>query len=112
MKVPKSHFVRFKKAFKIWQNKLSLGGYRVVFDFCLIEDCYADIEIDEPGKIVVVRLSSKMYKDNNSPELHAKHEALHLLLHRIGWLGERRWTGSSEINLEEEHLVRVLEKVL
>ena len=49
---------------------------------------------------------------DEGPEKHALHEALHLLLHRVGWLGEQRWTGSDEISNEQEALVNRLIKAL
>lgn len=117
MKIPRSHFVRFKKAFLKWQDKLSVRGYRIDFCFVPLQSAYADISIDEDNKIATIQYASKIGKkndkfDTHSPENTARHEALHLLLHRLYWLGQQRWVGSSEAGQEWEHLVRVLEKIL
>jgi hypothetical protein len=42
----------------------------------------------------------------------AKHEAIHLLLNRIAWLGESRYISSEVLTDEAERLVRILEKNL
>lgn len=115
MKIPKSHFNRFKKAFAYWQERLGITCYRACFEHEL-KDAFAEIEVNEDGQIAVARLCSEVsgpdiahYRD---PVYHAKHEAIHLLTHRLVWLAQQRYVSKDEINREWEALVRRLERVL
>lgn len=116
MKTSKAYFNRFKKEFLYWQEKLGLTQYSVKFFHEKLEDVYAEIKIGEREKVACVYLTKELFgrdiTSNEGPEDHAKHEAIHLLLHRIGWLGEQRWTSSDEIHDEAEAVTVRLEKVL
>lgn len=115
-KTSKAEFNRFKKAFVEWQEKLNLRQYQIYFLHKPLEGSYAETKVAESGKTACVSYSSEMdkldYELSAGPESDAKHEAIHLLLHRIGWLGEQRWTASDEIHDEAEKLVVILVKVL
>ncbi|KKM85999.1 hypothetical protein LCGC14_1283310, partial [marine sediment metagenome] len=98
-KTSKAEFNRFKKEFQRQVEILGLKGYEVYFDHLPLNNEYANISMDEPGKVVTVCYSSELKQidyDVRSPELSAKHEAIHLLLHRLRFLGEERFTASSE----------------
>ncbi len=116
MKTSKAKFNRFKKAFNWWAEKLSLKGYHVYFFHDKLDGSYASLKVDECSKGVNATYALEMSKvdrdHDDGPESHAKHEAIHLLLHRIGYLGQQRWTASDEIHDEAEKLVTILEKVL
>jgi len=116
MKISKAYFNRFKKAFLYWQNLFGLTQYKIYFYLEKMEGVYARIIVGEEEKVACVKLNNQLDKKDASvdegPESHAKHEAIHLLVHRVGWLGEQRWTGSDEIHDEQEALVARLEKVL
>lgn len=116
MRVPNSHFNRFKQEFLRWQERLGLASYRVCFERYLGTDAFADIDVSEDGQIAVTRLCVEVSKPNSphyrGPEYHAKHEALHLLTHRLVWLAQQRYVSKDEISREWEALVRRLEKVL
>ena len=115
-KTSKAEFNRFKKAFVEWQEILNLKCYQVYFYHEKLDGYYASIEVNEKGKVADVYYATEMsgnaYRQRAGAEADAKHEAVHLLLHRIGWLGEERYTASDEIHGEAEKLVRILEKVL
>jgi hypothetical protein len=112
----KAKFNRFKKEFERWIEIFGLKGYQVYYYHEALDGSYAEIKVAEREKVVQVyyglELSDSDHKAANKPEEDAKHEAIHLLLHRIGWLGEQRWTASNEIHDEAEKLVVILEKVL
>jgi hypothetical protein len=116
MKTSKAYFKRFKKAFLYWQEKLGLTQYCVRFFHEKLGDNYAELKVGEQEKAACVYLTTELsgrdVTSDEGPEDHAKHEAIHLLLHRIGWLGEQRWTASDEIHDEAEAVVVRLEKVL
>lgn len=115
-KTTKAQFSRFKEEFEYWIEKFGLKGYHIYFFHKPLDAVYSTIQVDETGKVATVTYSSKLadvdYECSEGPEADAKHEAIHLLLHRIGWLGEQRWTASDEIHDEAERLVVILEKVI
>lgn len=115
MKTSKVDFNKFRKSFLRWADRLKCG-YHCYFLHEPLEDVFANIVVSESGKTATVRYNSKIdkvdYSVRPSPEETGRHEAIHLFLHRMHWLGEQRYMGSDEIDHEWERLVRVLEKVL
>ena len=116
MKISKAYFNRFKKAFLEWQRKFGLTQYDVVFFHEPLEKKIAKIEINELGKNASVSLTTELngrdVEADDGPESHAKHEALHLLLYRLVWLGGARYIENDDLREEWEALVRRLEKML
>ncbi len=112
----KAEFKRFKKEFLFWMEKLSLKGYHPYFFHEPLDGSYATITVNEPGKACNVSYTSELTgldkEQSNGPEWSARHEAIHLLLSKIRFLGEERFTASDEIKNEDERIVRILEKVL
>ena len=115
-KTTEEQFNRFKKEFNNWIEKFGLKGYRVYFCHKILDNSYAEAKVNETGKVATITYGLEMdkidHEHSGGPESDAKHEALHLLLHRIGFLGEQRWTASDEIHDEAEKLVTILEKIL
>ena len=113
-KTSKAYFNIFKKTFLEYQESFGLTQYRIIFRHEKLNDYFATLNVNEQGKLAVVSLATKISrpKEDDSPESHAKHEAIHLLLYRLGWLGEQRWTASDEAHDEMEAIVTRLEKVL
>ena len=115
MKTTKAQFSRFKQSFQMWVEAFGLKEYEIYFVHEPLVGAGATINIEEDAKAVTVAMSSDIPKvdhEHFSPEDHAKHEAIHLLLDRIRWLGACRYISESELQEEWERLVRVLEKVL
>ncbi len=116
MRITKKDFERFKKEFLRWVEKLGLKDYRFTFYHKMLNNDYAKIDINESGKNVCVFLTNQINKFDiegwESPELHAKHEAIHVLLFKLEHLGRQRYVSPGEFDDESEALVRVLEKVL
>jgi hypothetical protein len=81
-----------------------------------LEGVFANVCVDEAGKCATVRYNLVLDKENYSvrsnPQDTGKHEAIHLFLHRLIWLGDQRFVGKDESQEEWERLVRILEKVL
>ena len=115
-KTSKAEFNRFKKEFLRWMEILSIKGFKPYFFHEPLDGNYASITVNESGKACNVSYTSELSKidkeQSDGPESHAKHEAIHLFISKIRYLGEERFTASSEIRNEEERLVRILEKVL
>ena len=116
MKISKAYFERFKKEFLRWQQLLGLTQYNVAFSQEKLDDSYAQIKIQEMDKvadvILTTELGNRSSEADRGPESHAKHEALHLLTHRMHWLGRTRYIESQDLDEEWEAIVVRLEKVL
>ena len=116
MKTSKAYFNRFKKAFLYWQKEFGLTQYSVSFFHEKLDDEYAKIVIREMGKVADVYLGTELtgnsLKADDGPEEHAKHEAIHLLTHRLHWLGAARYIETTDLDEEWEAVVVRLEKVL
>jgi len=118
MKTSKKYFERFKTAFLFWQKELGLTQYRVIFYHQLLkyeeETYFAQLVVGEKNKLAQVSLTTNIKdpKNDDGPESHAKHEAIHLLLHRLRWLGGCRYIESTDLDEEWEAIVVRLEKVL
>lgn len=116
MKTTKKEFETFKKEFMRWIKKLELGEYRIDFFLDSLDDCFSEITINHMGRAAQVSLSDNISgrdrKAGHSIKSHAKHEAIHLLIGRLGWLGEDRYITKGDIYEEQEKVVRKLENVL
>ena len=111
MKTTKAMFNRFKKEFGRFIPILGINGYHYYF-FHEQSENYAEIVIDEPGKAVTVIYGTERKHEGNSPESDARHEAIHVFLHRLTWLGDQRYIRCDELIQESERLVVVLEKII
>ena len=114
-KTSRAFFERFKESFIEWQHKLGLTQYEIVFHLGVMDDAYvAQVKVREMDKVADVCLAKKLSQMDyaGGAEPLAKHEAIHLLLHRMKWLGEARYIENNDLQEEWESLVRRLEKVL
>ena len=108
----KADFNRFKKEFNRLVPILGINGYRIDFEHKVLENSYAEVCINQMGHSCTVMYALNVVDDlMGLPEEHAKHEAIHVLLSKLAFLGEERYTGSSEIDDEIERLVRILERL-
>ncbi len=114
MKTSKAYFNRFMAEFLRWQQLLGLTQYRIVFHHRKLDGNYAVMEVKERGKLAQVSLCTAIEDPavDEGPEAHAKHEAIHLLIHRLSWLGGSRYITDDDLDEECESLVTRLEKVL
>jgi hypothetical protein len=116
MKTSKAYFNRFRKEFQRWQGLLGLTQYRVYFEHKPLNGAWARLYVQEQDKVATATLTTEVARadvgSDDGPEAHAKHEAIHLLLHRMEFLGQERYTASDEIHDEAEAIVNRLERVL
>jgi hypothetical protein len=113
-KTTKTEFRIFEEEFLIWQDFFGLYEYCILFEHQLLSDAYAQISVDEMGKLVVVSLNIEITSTNMvgfDPRAIGKHEFMHLLTHRIFWLGKARFIAEDELEEEWERLTRLLEKI-
>ena len=118
MKTTKGEYERFKGSFLKWQEKFSKLDYKIYFQHVVLvpNDSYARIETNITGRVATVNFNANIdddaYKEWEGPETSGRHEAIHLLIARLAWLGGCRYIDSEEIGEEDEAIVRILEKVL
>jgi len=114
MKTSKKYFERFKAEFLRWQKELGLTQYRESFAHKNLDKAFAQLYTQQIDKLFVAYLNTNIEGDmpDDGPEAHARHEALHLLLSRLVWLGSSRYIAESELDEEAEAIVVRLEKVL
>lgn len=90
--------------------------YRIVFEHIHLSKNFAEIGVDYKGRCATVSFTREFEGVNNEtgfdPELHGKHEAIHLFLERLSSLAHSRYVMEREIYDAEEGMVRVLEKLL
>lgn len=110
-KTSKAYFNRFKASFLEWQERLGLTQYATYFHLEELPNAFAQIHIQQLDMIATVTLS-KTHPDDEVAEDLGRHEAVHLLIHRLKWLGEDRYIASSDLMEECEAIVMRLEKVL
>lgn len=110
-KTTKAMFNRFKKEFNRLVPILGINGYRFDFEHVELPEAYAEVLVNQMGHCATVRYGLGTCENMPTPEQNAKHEAIHVLLSKLTYLGEQRYTGSSEIDDETERLVRVLERI-
>jgi len=107
-------FDTFKKHFKKYQQLFGLTGYKVYFKYEPIDDdCFADITIIE--RVATVRLNKSLPLKHNpfrDVEQSAKHEAIHLLIHRLEYLARCRYLFRDDIDEATEELVVKLEDLI
>lgn len=91
--------------------------YKVAFEQVPLKSEWTKIQINHEGRIATVFFCSTFDRRNLvlgtfNPEIHGKHEAIHLLLSRLASLAASRYLMPRELEDAEEGIVRVLEKVL
>jgi len=101
----------FKKSFLHTAERLGLSDYKVYFDFVASDEHYAEIQVNQKGKVATAFLCSR-YDSILDPSECGKHEAIHLLLARLRFEAHTRYTNEFDIDQSEEEIVRRLEKVL
>lgn len=115
-KTTKAEFNRFKKTFEKYQRLLGLTDWIVYFRHENLNGAYARIGTNTKGRVAVVTFCDEMeikeFENWKGLELDAKHEALHLMLADLDAVANVRYTTEEEINIEEEKIVRRLEKLI
>lgn len=110
-----SDFMLFQSEFKKWQQKFSLTNFTVYFIYEPIGARFAQIEVDYDNQVATVWLNSELSKDNEpfkDIKIGAKHEALHLLLWQLEWIGKCRYVQPEEFVVATEGLVNKLEDLV
>lgn len=92
--------------------------YKTTFEHVNLNMKFATIGIDHQAKSCIVSMATDLGEHCASPhvqlnpELHGKHEAIHLFLSRGFSLAFSRFVLERELYDTEEGMVRVLEKIL
>jgi len=100
----------FQRYFKEYQKLFGLLGYQVYFERKSLESGFASIVINQTDMVATVKLNNntpdKPFKDIKKS---AKHEAIHLL---IGRLGRSQYLSENEIYEASEELIHKLEGLI
>jgi hypothetical protein len=117
MKTTTKQFKEFRESFEFWQKELGCMDYEVTFLHEDIDGAFAGIDTVHDGRSCIVRLSVNIPDDaQNLTSFSAggcgKHEALHLFLGRLSNLASIRYVTEREINVLDEGMVRVMERLL
>ena len=108
-------FELFKKEFTKYQKLFGLTGYKVYFKYEPVGDRFAGIIVKQGVQVAVARLNSQL-DDGDKPfrniKKDAKHEAIHLLIHRLADNGKYRFSTEAEIDEACEELVVKLEDLI
>ncbi|KKN65899.1 hypothetical protein LCGC14_0477160 [marine sediment metagenome] len=108
-------FDLFQKEYKKWQRRFGLTGYTVYFKYEPIGTRFAQIGVDFDQQVATVSLNSELPKDNEpfkDIKLAAKHEAIHLLLGQLEFIGKCRYVQPEEFTVATENLTNKLEELI
>ena len=112
MKTTKKDFDQFKEGFNAIVEMFGLYEYRVTFSCEELDDVFANIYVDEEGKVAHVKFCSSVGTESVdvfNPFMHGVHEGLHLFLSRIEWVGKRRYVTPIDFDEESEKLARKIQ---
>ena len=115
MKKSSKDFPVFQKEFTYWQQKLGCTGYKVYFKHKPLDECFAQVSFGDENMVMTACLNSKLpEKDRPHKDVKqsAKHEAIHVMLHRLEQLAVSRYVRNGEIYEATEELVFKLERLL
>jgi hypothetical protein len=115
MKITKKHYELFKKECLLLMDKYQLNDYNVFFELKELENSDARTSSQICGNVTYAlnnEIQPFQYDTNYFIKKLAKHEVIHCLIARFSILATSRFVSEEELNDEEEHLVRKLEKLL
>ena len=108
-------FELFQSEFKKWQKLFGLSNYTVYFEYKPLGTRFAQIKLDYDNQVATAFLNSKLPKANEpfrDIKVSAKHEAIHLLLWQLEYIGQCRYVQPEELSIATEGLVNKLEGLI
>jgi len=113
-KTTKKDFELFMKECKIWEERLKLDGWSILYLHKGLDNVLADTNITADTRTVCVRLNTEWIDPINIKSIKetAKHEMIHVLLGRMSGNASYRYTSKMELYESEEELVYKLEKII
>ena len=115
IKTTQAQFEEFKAEFMKYVELFGLKDYQIYFEHKKLEDSFADISVNCNACIATVVMAQEIpgeCKFDFCPKESAKHEAIHLLLSRLYDIADCRYVQPEELKIEDERVVRILQKVL
>jgi len=101
-------FRLFQEEFGRYQKLFQLDSYIICFEYePLDETVFSNITINQESMVATVRFNSKLarhLKSHRNLRYAAKHEAIHLLLGRLGDYGRSRYTTEQDMCEATEEL--------
>ena len=113
-KTTKKDFELFMKECKIWEERLRLDGWSILYLHEEAGKALAETDITPDTRTVCVRLNTEWTDPINTEAIKetAKHEMIHVLLGRMSGNASYRYTSKIELDESEEELVYKLEKII
>lgn len=116
MNLTKKQFEEFQSHVKHYVKLFGIKDIEIRFLFEKMEDHIANCHVRQMDKVVTFRLNTVLDADTvktwkGLKEL-ARHEACHLLTHRLFWLGSARYISDSELTEEWESLAERLNQII
>jgi len=116
VKITEKQFELFKKECLYWQDRFELHNWEIHFRYQEDNNVRAGINFSIVGYVATVFLSKEWnnYKiiTDQDIKIVAKHEMIHLLIGRLGQIGETRFVIEDELKEAEEEIVRKLEYII
>jgi hypothetical protein len=104
-------FKQFVASFKKYQDLLGLHDFQVYFKHKSLERCFANCVVNCTDRCATVSFGTELEDEDfedSDPVKSGKHEALHLLIHKLEWLADHRFVTQEQIDTEVEGLVNKL----
>lgn len=115
-KSTRKDFGQFKAEFLRCVDLLNLNDWLITFKFEPLDNSYAMIETWSDRFSASVTFNSETIGDHGvdafNPKRHARHEAGHLFLARMQYIGRQRYVRPDDFEEESERMCRVMERIL
>ena len=105
---------QFDKHVAFWQQKLSLGDWRIERGIKLAKNAMASVEFDVPARLATYRIGDFGAEQITEESLSktALHEILHIFLHDLITLASDHRSTDEQLESAEHRVINVLERVL
>lgn len=105
---------QFDEYVAYWQQKLSLGDWRVEKGTKPAKNAMASVEFDVPARLATYRLGDFGAEVINEESLSktALHEVLHIFLHDLILIASDTRATDDQLESAEHRVINVLERVL
>ena len=112
MRTSKGDFVKFRKCFGKWQEKLGMQNYEILFEHVALEGNDAELEYFGPPCAAVVRLNKETGTMPRTMDDLPKHEAIELLLAPLGRMARKRDFQEDVMEMASHSIVQSLMRVI
>lgn len=114
MKTTKKHYRIFREECQKLAKKFGLSDWKIYFEHASIPGNRANCTWDIEGYVCTIRLGKdwNTVPTKRGAKAAAIHEVLHIVTARLGSLARCRYISKEEIEIEEERLAHILQRVI